>query len=204
VTLIEAGSLIGIVRYRERGDLAAILAAISDPGISLVEVTLDTPGALEAIAAAAAGGFVIGAGTVVDADEVRACADAGARFVVSPGLVDDVVETALAVGVEPIPGVLSPSELLRARRLGASVVKVFPVAPMGGPALVGALRAPFPDIGLVPTGGIEIEDVPAYFAAGAMAVGLGSALTGRRPPASAAEIEAVRLRAAAAVEAASP
>jgi 2-dehydro-3-deoxyphosphogluconate aldolase/(4S)-4-hydroxy-2-oxoglutarate aldolase len=75
---------------------------------------------------------------------------------------------------------------------------------MGGPALVGALRAPFPDIGLVPTGGIEIEDVPAYFAAGAMAVGLGSALTGRRPPASAAEIEAVRLRAAAAVEAASP
>lgn len=204
MTLIEAGSLIGIVRYRERGDLAAILAAISDPGISLVEVTLDTPGALEAIAAAAAGGFVIGAGTVVDADEVRACADAGARFVVSPGLVDDVVETALAVGVEPIPGVLSPSELLRARRLGASVVKVFPVAPMGGPALVGALRAPFPDIGLVPTGGIEIEDVPAYFAAGAMAVGLGSALTGRRPPASAAEIEAVRLRAAAAVEAASP
>ena len=124
--------MIGIVRYRERSDLGPVLEALTQGGIALIELTLDTPGALDAIASTASAGNVVGAGTVLEADQVRACAGAGARFVVSPGIVEDVVETALALGLEPLPGVLSPTELVHARRLGVSGVKVFPAGPAGG------------------------------------------------------------------------
>lgn len=204
MTIIESETVIGIVRYREPGDLRPLLEALTRGGIAIVEVTLDTPGAIDAIAWMARSGNVVGAGTVLKADQVRACADAGARFVVSPGIVEDVVETALALGIEPFPGILSPTELLHARRLGVSGVKVFPAGPAGGPRLIGALHAPFPDTALVPTGGIDIADVAAYLDAGASAVGLGGALVGRHPPRSERELDAVRARAAAVVEAATP
>lgn len=202
MTIIDAGPLVGIVRYRATADLIPVLEALADAGIQLLEVTLDTPGALDAIASIAGTGATIGAGTVLDADQVRASADAGAGFVVSPGLVDAVVEQAIALGVEPIPGVLTPTELLRARRLGASAVKVFPAGPCGGPELIRALRSPFPGVGLLATGGIAVDDVGAYLAAGSTAVGLGSALTGHRPPETPAELDELRARAAAALEAA--
>ena len=202
MTIIETGNVIGIVRYRERSDLGPVLEALTQGGIALIEVTLDTPGALDAIASTASAGNVVGAGTVLEADQVRACAGAGARFVVSPGIVEDVVETALALGLEPLPGVLSPTELVHARRLGVSGVKVFPAGPAGGPRLIDALHAPFPDTALVPTGGIDVVAVASYLDAGASAVGLGSALVGRHPPRSERQLDAVRERAAAAVEAA--
>ena len=202
MTILASGRIIGIVRYRRAGDLAGVLHALAAGGVTLCEITLDTPGALEAIADAAETGAIVGAGTVLESEQVRACADAGARFVVSPAIVDEVVRTALDLGVEPLPGVLSPTELMRARSLGAEAVKVFPCAPAGGPALIGALRAPFPDIGLVPTGGIGVGDVAAYLAAGANAVGLGGALVGSAPPASERDLEAIRDRAASAVAAA--
>jgi 2-dehydro-3-deoxyphosphogluconate aldolase/(4S)-4-hydroxy-2-oxoglutarate aldolase len=202
MTIIETGNVIGIVRYRERCDLRAVLEALTGGGIVIVEVTLDTPGALDAIARMARSGKVVGAGTVLKADQVRASADVGARFVVSPGIIEDVIETALALGMEPFPGILSPTELLHAQRLGVSGVKVFPAGPAGGPGLIAALHAPFPETALVPTGGIDVDDVSAYVDAGASAVGLGSALVGRRPPRHGRELDAVRERAAAAVEAA--
>ena len=202
MTIIETGNVIGIVRYRERSDLGPVLEALTQGGIALIEVTLDTPGALDAIASTASAGNVVGAGTVLEADQVRACAGAGARFVVSPGIVEDVVETALALGLEPLPGVLSPTELVHARRLGVWGVKVFPAGPAGGPRLIDALHAPFPDTALVPTGGIDVVAVASYLDAGASAVGLGSALVGRHPPRSERQLDAVRERAAAAVEAA--
>ena len=202
MTIIETGNVIGIVRYRERSDLGPVLEALTQGGIALIEVTLDTPGALDAIASTASAGNVVGAGTVLEADQVRACAGAGARVVVSPGIVEDVVETALALGLEPLPGVLSPTELVHARRLGVSGVKVFPAGPAGGPRLIDALHAPFPDTALVPTGGIDVVAVASYLDAGASAVGLGSALVGRHPPRSERQLDAVRERAAAAVEAA--
>ena len=202
MSIVEAGPLIAIVRYRRTGDLTSVVDALTEAGVQLVEVTLDTPGALRAIAQAAHSGRAMGVGTVVDADGVRASADAGATFVVSPGLVDEVVHTALSVGVEPIPGVLSPTELVRAAALGARAVKVFPAGPIGGPSYIRALRGPFPDLLLVPTGGIAIDDVAAYLRAGAAAVGLGAALAGEDPPASAADVDTLRRRAAAAVQAA--
>ncbi len=202
MSIVEAGPLIAIVRYRREGDLTGVVDTLVDAGVSLVEVTLDTPGALGAVARAAGAGHPIGTGTVVDADGVRASADAGATFVVSPGLADDVVETALSLGIEPIAGVLSPTELLRATKLGVKAVKVFPAGPVGGPSYIRALLGPFSDLLLVPTGGIQIDDVAEYVRAGAAAVGLGTALTGEDPPASAAELDALRRRAAAAVEAA--
>ena len=202
MTILASGRIIGILRYRRAGDLAGVLHALAAGGVTLCEITLDTPGALEAIADAADTGAIVGAGTVLESEQVRACADAGARFVVSPATIDEVVRTALDLGVEPLPGVLSPTELMRARSLGAEAVKVFPCAPAGGPALIGALRAPFPDIGLVPTGGIGVGDVAAYLAAGANAVGLGGALVGSSPPASERDLEAIRDRAASAVAAA--
>jgi 2-dehydro-3-deoxyphosphogluconate aldolase / (4S)-4-hydroxy-2-oxoglutarate aldolase len=108
-----------------------------------------------------------------------------------------VIETALDMGVEPIPGVLSATELVTALRAGATAVKVFPTAPAGGPSYIRALRGPFPDVPLLPTGGIEPEDVPSYLDAGATCVGLGSILVGGSPPASASDIEGIAARAAA-------
>jgi 2-dehydro-3-deoxyphosphogluconate aldolase / (4S)-4-hydroxy-2-oxoglutarate aldolase len=202
VTILDQGRVVGIVRYRAGGDLDVVLETLVEAGIALVEVTLDSPGALAAIERAADAGVTIGAGTVLSADDVRAAAEAGARFVVSPSVIDEVVEGALGLGVEPIPGILTPTELDRAARLGAEAVKIFPAGPVGGPRFIAALRGPFPEIGMLPTGGVEIGDVPAYLAAGANAVGLGGSLSGTRPPANDDEIEALRARALATVQAA--
>lgn len=189
-------SLLGIVRFREGGDVSGTVEALLQGGIEHVEVTLDTPGALEAIERAAAG--TIGAGTVVSAEQVRAAAAAGARFVVSPGFVPDVVATALDLGVEPVPGVYTPTEILAATAAGARVLKLFPVS-AGGPAYVRALRGPFPELPFVVTGGVAPADVDLYFDAGATVVALGSELVGRSAPASDAELERIAARAAALV-----
>lgn len=190
--------MIAIVRFHAGGDLAGTLEALDRGGIEVVEITLDTPGALAAVGDAASAGRTVGVGTVLTADQVRASADVGARFVVSPGLVSEVVETALELGLEPLPGVLTPSELIAATSLGARVVKLFPVS-TGGPGLVRALRGPFPDIPIVPTGGVRIEDIGAYLEAGAAAVALGSELVGRSAPVSGAELDRIEAQAARAV-----
>jgi 2-dehydro-3-deoxyphosphogluconate aldolase / (4S)-4-hydroxy-2-oxoglutarate aldolase len=199
---LESARLIAILRFRGSGDLVPTIDALVEEGISVLEVTLDTPRALDAIAYASDRRLSIGAGTVLDGPAVRASVRAGARFVVSPALVEDVVASARAEGVEPIPGVLSPSELVEARRLGAETVKVFPIDPVGGPKYIRSLRGPFPDVRLIPTGGIAIEDVAAYLLAGATAVGLGSALVGIEPCETTQDLDALRRRAAAAVQAA--
>jgi 2-dehydro-3-deoxyphosphogluconate aldolase / (4S)-4-hydroxy-2-oxoglutarate aldolase len=200
MTILERGPVLGIIRYRVPGDLRAVIDALRAGGVPLVEITIDTPGALQAIARAASDGLTVGAGTVTTPEEVRAAVDAGAGFLVSPAFVPEMVASALAAGVEPIPGVLSPSELLAARRVGAEAVKVFPAGPAGGPALVRALRGPFPDVPLLPTGGIGPQDVKAFLDAGATCVGLGATLVGSEPP-SADGLDAIRSRAADAMAA---
>jgi len=202
MTILDRGRVVGILRYREAGDLDAVVAVLAEAGVPTIEITLDTPGALAAIGRAAGAGVTIGAGTVLSADDVRAASDAGAGFVVSPSLIDEVVEGAHDLGIEPVPGVLSPTELHRAAGMGAEVVKVFPVGSVGGPGFVASLRGPFPEIGLLPTGGVEIAEIVAYLRAGADAVGLGGALTGPHPPKTDADLEALRARALASVEAA--
>jgi 2-dehydro-3-deoxyphosphogluconate aldolase/(4S)-4-hydroxy-2-oxoglutarate aldolase len=201
MTVLDGLRVLAIVRYQRPSDLAATVDAIHAAGI-LVEITVDTPGALDAIAAAAARGVPIGAGTVVDAEGVRLSADAGARFVVSPGLVDEVVETALELGVEPLPGVATATELMRARSLGARTYKVFPASTLGGPPFIRALRSPFPDARLVAVGGVAIGDVASYLEAGATGVALGAGLVGSEPPADDAALAALAARAAAVADAA--
>jgi 2-dehydro-3-deoxyphosphogluconate aldolase/(4S)-4-hydroxy-2-oxoglutarate aldolase len=197
-TLLGAGRLLGIVRFPAGGDLDGTIQALVSSGIDLVEITLDTPDALEAIERAASRGTTVGAGTVVRAEQVRACAEVGARFVVSPGCLPDVVGEARTLGLQAIPGALSPTEILAATSLEVEAVKLFP-ASLGGPPYVRTLRGPFPTTRFVPTGGIGLEDVPAYLEAGATCVGLGASLVGRAPATSTAELREIEDRAARAV-----
>jgi 2-dehydro-3-deoxyphosphogluconate aldolase/(4S)-4-hydroxy-2-oxoglutarate aldolase len=193
--------LLGVVRFHDSGDIHGVLDALARGGIELVEVTLDTPGALDAVDRGRRSGRPIGVGTVLEPDQVDRCVDAGAAFVVSPGLLPDVVARAVELGVDVVPGALTPTEIIRAHAMGVAAVKVFP-ASVGGPEYVRALRGPLAHVLLVPTGGIAIDDVAAYLAAGAVCVGLGAALVGSEPPRNDAELEAITERAAAAVSAA--
>ena len=199
--VIGSTPLIAIVRFHEGGDLPGTIAALTGGGVEVLEITIDTPGALTAVAAAAEAGHTVGVGTILTAEQVRASADAGARFVVSPGLVPEVIEAAHERGVEPMPGVFTPTELIRAIAAGGRVVKVFP-ASCGGPGFLRALRGPFPDVPLVPTGGVRIDEIPAYLEAGATAVAVGSELVGRSAPTSDRELEWIAAQASRAVAAA--
>ncbi len=145
--------LLGIVRYRTAGNLDGALEALVGEGIGLVEVTLDTPGALDAVGRGNRSGWTIGVGTVLEPDQVDRSVEAGAAFVVSPGTLPDVIERALELGVDVVPGALTPTEVIRAHTSGAAAVKVFPAA-VGGPSYLRALRGPLLHVPLVPTGGI--------------------------------------------------
>ncbi len=193
-----SAKVLGIVRYRSAGDVEAAVEALVRGGIGAVEVTLDTPGALDAVERGRRAGLSIGVGTVLEPDQVSRCVDAGAAFVVSPGTVAEVIERALALDIDVVPGAFTPTEIIRAHASGAAAVKVFP-ASLGGAAYLRALRGPLPHVPLVPTGGIGIEEVGDYLAAGAVCVGLGAALVGREPPANASEVDAIAERAAVAV-----
>jgi 2-dehydro-3-deoxyphosphogluconate aldolase/(4S)-4-hydroxy-2-oxoglutarate aldolase len=200
MSILATAPVVGIVRSREPGALVGLVEAIVGGGVPLAEITIDTPGALDAIRQLAGAGHTVGVGTVLTADQVAACADAGATFIVSPAVVPAVIGAALARGLDPIPGALSPTELVAATTAGARAVKIFPSAPVGGPAYVQALRGPFPDVDLVMTGGIGIEDVRDYLDAGATSVGLADSLVGDVLPSSDAELAAVARRAARAME----
>jgi 2-dehydro-3-deoxyphosphogluconate aldolase / (4S)-4-hydroxy-2-oxoglutarate aldolase len=196
-----SATLLAIVRYREPADLAAVFGSLREGGIGLLEVTIDTPGALAFVAEEAAAGRAVGVGTVVTADDVTAAADAGAAFVVSPATREDMLREATELRIDAVPGAFTPTEILLARDLGAAAVKLFP-APVGGPAYIRALRGPIPDVPFVPTGGVALKDVRAYLDAGANCVGLGADLVGRTPPSGPAELELIAERAAKAVAAA--
>jgi 2-dehydro-3-deoxyphosphogluconate aldolase / (4S)-4-hydroxy-2-oxoglutarate aldolase len=199
--VIGSTPVLAILRFHQGGDLEGTLDALVRGGIDTLEITIDTPGALEAVDRTARNGHTVGVGTVLTAEQVRASAAAGARFVVSPGVVPDVVEAAHELGLEPMPGVFTATEILQAQATGAHVMKLFP-ASYGGPGYLRALRGPFPALPLVPTGGIRVEDIRAYLDAGATAVALGGELVGRSAPRSDAELEQVAERARRAVEAA--
>src|SRR5947209_13770662 len=198
-TVLDSGPLLGIVRFHDGGDVSGAVEALVSGGIELVEVTIDTPGALAAVERAAGDGRVVGVGTVVSVEQVRACAAAGARFVVSPGLIADVVRDARELGLEPVPGVFTATEILTATAAGARVMKLFP-ASCGGPSYLRALRGPFPTTALVPTGGVRLDEIVAYFDAGATVVALGSALVGRSAPRTDNELELIAAQAARATD----
>ena len=175
-TLREVG-IIPVIRA-ESGDAAkAVVEALVEAGLIVAEITMTVPRAIDAIASVArhfGDRVLVGAGTVTDADTARRAVDAGAEFIVTPCLVPEVIDAARRAEVAVLPGALTPTEVLQAFRLGGDMVKVFPAQNLGGASYLRALRGPFPEIPLVPTGGVTLENVREMFDAGAAAVGVGS------------------------------
>ncbi|MEU3098004.1 bifunctional 4-hydroxy-2-oxoglutarate aldolase/2-dehydro-3-deoxy-phosphogluconate aldolase [Streptomyces sp. NPDC006967] len=179
-TEITSRGLIAILRAPTAEHFPAIADTLLGAGIHAIEITLTTHGALRCIrelTAAYGREAVIGAGTVLTADQAQTCVDAGARFLVSPVAAPDVVRTARAAGVAAYPGALTPTEVHAAGRAGAPAVKLFPASAVS-PRYVSDLSGPLPGIPLIPTGGISLTDIPAWTAAGVAAVGLGTPLIG--------------------------
>jgi len=158
----------------------ALFAAesVNEAGIPIAEITLTVPGALEVIAQLAKRypSFVVGAGTVLDAETAERCIGAGARFLTSPGFVPDVVEVALRHDVAVIPGALTPSEVIAAWKAGADFVKIFPCAPVGGAKYIRSLKVPLPQVPMIASGGVNQVTAANFILAGAAALGVGSEL----------------------------
>jgi 2-dehydro-3-deoxyphosphogluconate aldolase / (4S)-4-hydroxy-2-oxoglutarate aldolase len=175
-TLREVG-IIPVIRADSAGAAVAVVETLMEAGLTVAEITMTVPDAIEAIASVSkrfGGKVLVGAGTVTDAETVRRALDAGAEFIVSPCLVPDVIAAARRADVAVLPGALTPTEVFEAFRQGGDMVKVFPAQNVGGAAYVRALRGPFPQIPLVPTGGVTLDHVGEMFKAGAAAVGVGS------------------------------
>ena len=169
--------LVGVMRGIDTGRCVDVAAAGRDGGVTVYEVTMDSPDARRTIAALVAGGHVVGAGTVLSIDDAQTAIDSGARFLVAPHTDRRVVDWAVENGHPMVPGALTPSEVVSAWQLGASAVKLFP-ASIGGPGLVKAISAPLGHIPLMVTGGVDDSNAATYIAAGAIAVGVGGWLVG--------------------------
>lgn len=200
-TALDKDRVLAIVRYRTGGGVLDAVDAICAAGIRVVEVTTSTPGWLGVVAGAAGHGHLVGAGTVLTAAQVHDTAAAGGRFVVSPGLDDDVVRACRDTGLEAVPGVLTPTDIQRALRLGVRWLKLFPAGALGT-AYLQQLRGPFADVRFVPTGGITLASVPDWLRSGAAAVALGSEVAGREAPADSEALANLGRRAREAMQAA--
>jgi 2-dehydro-3-deoxyphosphogluconate aldolase/(4S)-4-hydroxy-2-oxoglutarate aldolase len=175
---IEREGIVAVIRIKEPEKLRAVIDAIADGGVRALEVTMTVPGAVELIrhlAPALPAGFVFGAGTVLDADTAARVIDAGAQFVVSPVFRQSVIEACHARGVPAMPGCFSPTEILDAWDAGADIVKVFPATALG-PGFFKDVRGPLPQVKLMPTGGVTLDNAGDWIRAGAVAVGVGTAL----------------------------
>jgi 2-dehydro-3-deoxyphosphogluconate aldolase/(4S)-4-hydroxy-2-oxoglutarate aldolase len=175
---IEALGVVAVIRLKEPGKLRAVVDAMAEGGVRALEVTMTVPGAVDLIRELAPklpAGFLLGAGTVTDVATARAVIDAGACFVVGPVFRPEVIAACHDRDVPAMPGCFSPTEILAAHECGADIVKVFP-ATMLGPQFVKDVRAPLPQVKLMPTGGVTLENAGDWIRAGAVAVGLGSAL----------------------------
>lgn len=180
---LDAVPAVAVLRGLDSDAAVAVGSAAAEAGLRAVEVTLDSPGALKAIASLAAGvpeGVVVGAGTVVRRGDVEAAVAAGASFLVAPHLDLEVLAVASAAGVPMVPGVATPSELHAAVGAGVEMVKLFPATALGTDYL-RALRGPYPHTPIIVTGGVSVGDAAAWMSAGATAVGVGTSALGRVP-----------------------
>jgi len=180
---IAAQRVVAIVRAEDQQAARRAVEVLVEAQLRVVEVSLTTPGALDVIAEIAGlrvDGLVLGAGTVLDDATARLAVLAGAQFLVAPTLSADVLATAHRYGAAAIPGVATAAEAVRALELGDDLVKLFPASAYG-PAAVRDLLQALPQVPLVPTGGVSLDDAADYLAAGAVAVGMGSSLTRGEP-----------------------
>jgi len=176
VDRIREIGIIPVVRASSSQEALAAVEAIRAGGIPILEITMTVPGAVKIIEELAKRDALIGAGTVLDAETARQCIDAGARFIVSPALDIPTIETCNALDVPIFPGALTPTEVVTAWKAGADAVKVFPANAVGGATYLKSLKAPLPQIELIPTGGVSLKNAGELIAAGAFALGVGADL----------------------------
>lgn len=180
LTALRTHRLVAIVRGADPDAALRSVVALVEEGVPLVEVSLSGEGALDVIAAARAAlgpDALLGAGTVLTAEDAHAAHRAGAGYAVTPGLGEGVT-TARELGLPVLGGVMTPTDIVTARALGVEAYKIFPAQQAGGPGYLRALRGPFPGLPFVPVGGVDADAARAYLAAGAVAVGVGSPLLG--------------------------
>jgi 2-dehydro-3-deoxyphosphogluconate aldolase/(4S)-4-hydroxy-2-oxoglutarate aldolase len=176
---IKATGIVPVVRAPSADEAIRLVEAIREGGIDIIELTMTVPGApavIEQLARRYDGQVVIGAGTVLDRDAAETCIGKGATFIVSPALDEGTIEFCKKQGVAVMPGALTPTEVVRAWRAGADVVKVFPCSAVGGASYIRALKAPLPQIDLMPTGGVSLKTIVEFIQAGACALGAGADL----------------------------
>jgi 2-dehydro-3-deoxyphosphogluconate aldolase/(4S)-4-hydroxy-2-oxoglutarate aldolase len=172
--------LIAVLRTSHAKDYAPVVETLAGAGVSSIELTLSTPGTLDHIQKLQAnlpGGIQIGIGTVTDMVQAIAAIEAGASFLVTPVTDTAIVESAAASGVPVYPGGFTPTELHAGWRAGATAVKIFPASVLGQ-EYISHLRGPFPDIQVIPSGGLGLDDIPQWMGAGALAVSVGGPLIG--------------------------
>jgi len=176
---IRDTGLIPVVRAESADQAMRAVEAIKAGGVDVLEVTMTVPGAIgviEQLAKAYGGEALIGAGTVLDPEIAQACIQNGAQFIVSPALNEETIAFCRDNDVAVFPGALTPTEVVRAWNAGADAVKIFPAGAVGGASYLKALKAPLPQIELVPTGGVNLKTAADFIKAGAMALGVGADL----------------------------
>jgi 2-dehydro-3-deoxyphosphogluconate aldolase/(4S)-4-hydroxy-2-oxoglutarate aldolase len=177
--IIEASGLIPVLRAKSAPQAHAVVRAMMEGGVKVVEVTMTVPGAIDLLRDLRheyGSDLLLGSGTVTTPEEASATIAAGAEFVVSPSLHPDVIEVTREHGKVSIPGALTPTEVITAWRAGADYVKIFPCSAMGGASYLKSLLAPFPHLMLIPTGGVTLQTAESFLKAGARALGVGSDL----------------------------
>lgn len=180
--IIDVG-LIPVVRASSAEQATSIVEAIKAGGLSILEITMTVPGALRVIEKVAdryGDKILLGAGTVLDAETARAVILAGAEFIVTPSLKASTIEVCKRYSKVVIPGALTPTEVVTAWEAGADFVKVFPCDNVGGPKYIKALKGPFPQIDLIPTGGVNLNTAAEFLAAGSAALAVGSELVDKK------------------------
>jgi 2-dehydro-3-deoxyphosphogluconate aldolase/(4S)-4-hydroxy-2-oxoglutarate aldolase len=176
---IERSGIMPVLRAHSEREGHALVEALVAGGITVMEVTMTVPGAVDLLRALKeeyGDRLLLGSGTVTDADQVAATVDAGAEFVVSPSFHPEVVAKTKELGKVSIPGALTPTEAITAWRAGADYIKIFPCSAVGGAAYLKALLAPFPHLQLIPTGGVTLHTAVDFLKAGARALGVGTDL----------------------------
>jgi 2-dehydro-3-deoxyphosphogluconate aldolase / (4S)-4-hydroxy-2-oxoglutarate aldolase len=174
---ILATGIVASVRVPSAEDARFAAETVADAGIPVVEIALTVPGALEVISELAdCPGVIVGAGSVLNGEMARCCIDAGAKFLTTDGFIPEVVEATNENQTAVLPGALTPTEVITAWRAGSDLVKVVPVAAVGGENYIKALVAPLPQIPLIAAGGVNQQTAAAYLAAGSAALGIGQAL----------------------------
>src|SRR5437773_8234101 len=176
--IVEIG-IVPVVRAASAREARIAADAVCEGGIPIVEITMTVPGAIDVIRELtknAASEVLVGAGTVLNAEAARRCLDAGAQFLVSPGLNLQTVELAVREGKLMMAGALTPTEVITAWEAGADFVKVFPCGQVGGAKYIKALKGPLPQVPLVPTGGVNLNTAAEFIEAGAAALGIGGEL----------------------------